>query len=360
MPEFEDYTLIAFINALKGTLETTVESDGVIATPAQAIDGTNNTTIMTPLRVQQFVSTIQFSFAPLDQAVPLSSAPTGWFLGKGSTADDDFQWQEIAIGGSVQTVAVATANGFAGTSDGDPTNPVLTLKTTLGTGNIPVSDGTGFQAAPLTGAGNIVLSTGATLVAPNLGTPATLVGTNITGTASGLTAGSVTTNANLTGPITSVGNATSVASQTGTGSTFVMNTSPTLVTPNLGTPSAIDLTNATNVPREQPRVVATASTATLTPNSATTDIAAVTAQAAGLTIAAPTGSPVDGQRLTIRIRDNGTTRALTWNAAYVPFASGQLPSTTVINKTHYFDFDWNAATSAWELVGGNPVAGLWG
>lgn len=46
---------------------------------------------------------------------------------------------------------------------------------------------------------------------------------------------SVAVNANLTGPITSVGNATSVASQTGTGSTFVMNTSPTLVTPNIGT-----------------------------------------------------------------------------------------------------------------------------
>ncbi len=38
----------------------------------------------------------------------------------------------------------------------------------------------------------------------------------------------VTTNANLTGPITSVGNATSVASQTGTGSQFVMSASPTL------------------------------------------------------------------------------------------------------------------------------------
>lgn len=42
------------------------------------------------------------------------------------------------------------------------------------------------------------------------------------------TAGSVTTNANLTGPITSVGNATSVASQTGTGSTFVMSAGPTI------------------------------------------------------------------------------------------------------------------------------------
>jgi len=97
-----------------------------------------------------------------------------------------------------------------------------------------------------------------------LGTPTSMTATNITGTASGLTAGNVTTNANLTGgvtsvgnaatvvtnanltgPITSVGNATSIASQTGTGTTFVMNTSPTLVTPALGTPSALVGTNIT-------------------------------------------------------------------------------------------------------------------
>jgi len=57
-----------------------------------------------------------------------------------------------------------------------------------------------------------------------------------------------TTNANLTGPITSVGNATSIASQTGTGTTFVMNTSPTLVTPALGTPSSGTLTSCTGLP----------------------------------------------------------------------------------------------------------------
>lgn len=48
-------------------------------------------------------------------------------------------------------------------------------------------------------------------------------------------ASTVTTNANLTGPITSVGNATSIASQTGTGSKFVVDTSPTLVTPTATT-----------------------------------------------------------------------------------------------------------------------------
>ena len=43
-----------------------------------------------------------------------------------------------------------------------------------------------------------------------LGTPAAFVGTNITGTATSFTASNVTTNANLTGDITSVGNATTL------------------------------------------------------------------------------------------------------------------------------------------------------
>lgn len=52
---------------------------------------------------------------------------------------------------------------------------------------------------------------------------------------------------NLTGPITSVGSATAVASQTGTGSTFVMNTSPTLVTPDIGVATATSV-NGTTIP----------------------------------------------------------------------------------------------------------------
>jgi hypothetical protein len=110
-----------------------------------------------------------------------------------------------------------------------------------------------------TGSGALVFATSPTLVTPALGTPSALVGTNITGTASGLTAGNVTTNANLTGAITSTGNATSLGSfssanllgaltdETGTGSA-VFATSPTLVTPILGTPTSATLTNATGLP----------------------------------------------------------------------------------------------------------------
>ena len=61
-----------------------------------------------------------------------------------------------------------------------------------------------------TGSGLLVFGTSPTLITPALGTPSALVGTNITGTAAGLTAGNVTTNANLTGDVTSVGNATTI------------------------------------------------------------------------------------------------------------------------------------------------------
>jgi hypothetical protein len=71
-----------------------------------------------------------------------------------------------------------------------------------------------------------------------------------------LTAGNVTTNANLTGHITSVGNAavlgsftsaqlaTALTDETGSGAA-VFATSPTLVTPALGTPSSCVATNLT-------------------------------------------------------------------------------------------------------------------
>lgn len=52
---------------------------------------------------------------------------------------------------------------------------------------------------------------------------------------------------NLTGPVTSVGNATALASSTGSGG-FVLQTSPALVTPALGTPASGVLTNATGLP----------------------------------------------------------------------------------------------------------------
>lgn len=58
--------------------------------------------------------------------------------------------------------------------------------------------------------------------------------------------GTVVTNANLTGPITSVGNATSIASQTGTGTKFVVDNTPTLITPILGVAAGTSFTIGAN------------------------------------------------------------------------------------------------------------------
>ena len=94
----------------------------------------------------------------------------------------------------------------------------------LADGVVSVNSTTGavvmsMASATTTGSGAVVLATSPTLVTPALGTPSALVGTNITGTAAGLTAGTVTTNANLTGDVTSVGNATTLATVATAGTT---------------------------------------------------------------------------------------------------------------------------------------------
>jgi hypothetical protein len=69
---------------------------------------------------------------------------------------------------------------------------------------------------------------------------------------------------NLTGPITSVGAATAIASQTGTGTKFVVDTSPTLVTPVLGVATATSI-NGTTIPSSK-TLVATDSTTYVVPS----------------------------------------------------------------------------------------------
>ena len=165
-------------------------------------------------------------------ATTLTNAPviakvlTGYTSGAGTVAATDSILQ-----------AIQKLNG------NDATNANLT--------GVITSVGNATSIASQTGTGSkFVVDTSPTLITPDLGTPTALVGTNITGTAAGLTAGNVTTNANLTGGvtsvgnaatvvtnanltgvITSVGNATSIASQTGTGTTFVVSGSPTITTP---------------------------------------------------------------------------------------------------------------------------------
>ena len=98
-----------------------------------------------------------------------------------------------------------------------------------------------------TGSGSIVLSDSPTLVNPALGTPASGNLSNCTNfPASGLTGLGAGVGTWLATP-SSANLRSAVTDETGSGS-LVFATSPTLVTPDLGTPSAATLTNATGLP----------------------------------------------------------------------------------------------------------------
>lgn len=103
-----------------------------------------------------------------------------------------------------------------------------------------------------------------------------------------------------------------------------------------------------------PRTTTTATAgATLTIDADATDLAIITAQDAALTIAAPTPvtNVVDGQKLMIRITDNGTARALTWNAKFRAVGVSALPTTTVLGKTMYVLCVWNTeSTDFWDVL----------
>jgi len=109
----------------------------------------------------------------------------------------------ISLGGSGAITATASnaltiGTGLSGTSYNGSTPVTVAIANTAVTagsytiGNFTVNAQgqlTAASNASTTGSGNVVLATSPTLVTPNLGTPSTLVGTNITGTASALNIG---------------------------------------------------------------------------------------------------------------------------------------------------------------------------
>jgi len=145
-----------------------------------------------------------------------------------------------------------------------------------------------------------------------LGTPASGTATNLTGTASGLTAGNVTTNANLTGDVTSVGNATSIASGV-------------IVNDDINASAGIVDTK-----------LATISTASKVSNSATTATSANTANAivardaSGNFTAGTVTAALSGNATTATTLATGRTIAITGDLAYT---SGSFDGSAAVTGT---------------------------
>lgn len=75
----------------------------------------------------------------------------------------------------------------------------------------------------------------------------------------------------------------------------------------------------------------------------------LTALGSAAEFAAPSGTPTNGNILRIRILDDGTGRALTYNAIYRAIGI-TLPTTTTASKTTYIGAIYNSADSKWDCV----------
>lgn len=105
------------------------------------------------------------------------------------------------------------------------------------------------------------------------------------------------------------------------------------------------------------RVTSITSSATPSLNTDTTDQLNITALAVAITsmTSGLSGTPRDGQRVMIRIKDNGTARAITWGTSFVSSGVATLLATTVISKTHLIGLIYDSAAVKWVCVAVDAV-----
>lgn len=92
---------------------------------------------------------------------------------------------------------------------------------------------------------------------------------------------------------------------------------------------------------------------TITPAGNTSDQYEILGLTGNITIAAPSGTPTAGQKLVLRIKDNGSNRGITWtttSGAYRAIGT-LLPTSTVAGKVTYVGCIYNATDGYWDVVG---------
>jgi len=101
--------------------------------------------------------------------------------------------------------------------------------------------------------------------------------------------------------------------------------------------------------RVQPRIISVASAPTPIINVTAYDQVNLTALAAGTTIGT-SGTALDGQKLMVRIKDNGTAQTVAWSASFQSSGVAVPPTATVAGKTHLVGFIYDSAVGRFVCV----------
>lgn len=234
------------------------------------------------------------------------------------------------ISGNI-TGSAGSVSGTVGTTNGG------TGFSSYAVGDILYASGTGTLSKLTKGTTGYVLTAGAS--APQYVAQSTLsVGSATT----------ATTATNVAG-----GAAGSIVYQTGSGATATL----ALGTQNyvlVAGATAPQYTNTLSV-AVTPRVTTLSAATSITPNASTTDMIVMnnTLASGTLTMNAPTGSPVDGQRLTFRIQST-LYQTYSWNSIYTGSSDVTLPvATSGSGLTDYIGFMYNSTVSKWQIMGKN-------
>lgn len=269
---------------LAGTLAVANGGTGVTTSTGSG----NNVLSTSPTLVTPILGTPTSGTLTNATGLPLTTGVTGTLpTTNGGTGLTTYATGDIVYASATNTLSklAAGTNGYVlKLAGGVPTWQASSASLVVGTSTVTggasgqiLYDNSGVVGEKATtGSGNVVLATSPTLVTPILGTPTSVTLTNATGlpiggisatgtpsvttflrgdgswsspaTASGLTVGTTTITGGTTGRILyDNSGVVGELANTGTGNN-VLATSPTLVTPILGTPTSATLTNATGLP----------------------------------------------------------------------------------------------------------------